>query len=372
MFHMKVAFNARTLSTHQLRGWSRYFSNLVRELSFLDLELFLFSDRKINQDLLNGCRKENLKIIEKKGFFYFDWEQRVLPQLCQEYKIDVLHCPINYGLPRFSSCRQVLTLHDVIDIAVSQKSSSNKQKKTFASSYIQWLHKIAVQSSDKIITVSEYSKRDILESYNLSGDKVKVIYEAADPVFHNKSGDFNHLEEKFHLKDPYLFYVGGFEERKNIDFLLRAFAHTKGNYKLLLAGGGSERERLIGLSNQLKLQNRVQFLGWVEDVDLCALYQKARAFVYPSLYEGFGLQITEAMAMGCPVLCSNQTSLPEIWGYEKSCFDPRNADKLTQLMDQCFEDESFYKSLKEWTQKRNQDFSWKKTAEETLKIYQTL
>ena len=121
---MKVAFNARTLSAPQLRGWSRYTSNLVRELTQLGVKVYLFSDRPLNEDMLKGCDSQNLVLVSERGYLYLDWEQRILPQLCQTYPIDILHCPINYGLPWRKNCPQVLTLHDAIEKVFYEKEKS--------------------------------------------------------------------------------------------------------------------------------------------------------------------------------------------------------------------------------------------------------
>lgn len=370
---MKVAFNARTLSAPQLRGWSRYASNLLRELSHAGVQIYLFSDRKLNEELLKDCSKKNLEVIVKRGFLYLDWEQRVLPSLCEEYNIDILHCPINYGLPIRRNWKQVLTLHDAIEKAFYDQFKSLLEKMSFEHLYIRGLHKLSQACSDKIITVSHHAASDLQKYYGVSPKKVEVIYEAADPIFNqsvNKEGI--DLKTKFNIGEEYLFYVGGLEKRKNIEFLFQAIAQSVHKPMLVVAGGGVEIDFFRKLSTQLGISQRVKFLGWVEDKDLPSLYHHARAFVYPSLYEGFGLQLVEAMAQSCPVLCANVTSLPEIWGTDEGTFDPTNIKSLASLVDRVMVDESYYNKLKEWSSERHKDFSWSKTAQKTIDLYRSL
>ena len=370
---MKVSFNARTLSAPLLLGWSRYSSNLIRELCLAGVKVYLFSDRKLNEELLKGCSKDNVEVVVKSGLLYIDWEQRVLASLCKEYQIDILHCPINYGLPIYRNWKQVLTLHDAIEKAFYDPHKSFFEKISFDHLYVRALHRLAQNSSDKIITVSKHAALDIEKFYGVSSNKIEVIYEAADPIF-TKEPMFSKedLKKKFNLSEDYLFYVGGFEKRKNIEFLLEALSKTKKNSLLAIAGGGAEINELRSLSIKMGISHRVKLLGWVEDQFLPSLYHYARALVYPSFYEGFGLQIVEAMAQSCPVLCSNQTSLPEVWGSELGTFDPCDREGLSSLLDKVVEDEQFYQGLKAWSCKRHQNFSWKKTAQETIKVYESL
>lgn len=360
---MKIAFNARTLATDQVRGWSRYTSHLITELSNLGVDLYLFTDREINQSLLSQANQKKIQVVRKSGFSYIDWEQRVLPKLCSQHKIDILHCPINYGLPLFKQCKQVLSLHDAIEVAFYGQNKTFKECLNTRSLYMRALYKISQLASDAIITVSHHAKSDLIKYYSLPEDKIHVIYEASDlPV--DKSDSYG-------FKNPYFFYVGGFEERKNIPFLIEAFAKlSKLNVDLVLAGGG-DTSSLQALVEDLGIKERVHFTGWVEDKNLYNLYKHAHAFVYPSYYEGFGLQIVEAMSADCPVLCSDKTSLPEIYGFKDGTFDPNDISSLVQLMERSFNDK-FYQQLKEWSAKRKDKFSWEKTARQTLTVYESL
>ena len=125
---LQIGINARTLATQSIRGWSRYTANLIRELSHTEIMLYLFSDRTINESLLEGSNKKNIQIIIEKKKPYLLWEQMTLPKLCKEYQVDLLHCPIHFGLPFRGVCPQVVTLHDAIEIAFYDKKMSITEK----------------------------------------------------------------------------------------------------------------------------------------------------------------------------------------------------------------------------------------------------
>ena len=369
-----MGFNARTLSAPQLRGWSRYTSNLCRELTGLGVQVYLLSDRELNPQWLKGFDRENLKVVVKKGKFYLHWEQIVLPQLCKSYGLDVLHCPINYGLPLFSSCPKILTLHDAIAEAFYNPDKSLGEKLSFNHNYLKALNALSQWSSDKVITVSHHAKRDLERYFGIPSEKIEVIHEAADPQFSQAPvRGREELHEKWGIRDPYFFYVGGLEDRKNISFLLNSYSEFSHHQaQLIIAGGGVEVSHYRERVEKMGLQNRVHFLGWVEEEELPSLYRYAKAFIYPSLYEGFGLQIVEAMSLGVPVIASGETSLPEILQNEEATFDPRDKESLKALMERIFGDEDFCQKLRDHSLKRSQDFSWKKTAEQTKALYQKL
>jgi glycosyltransferase involved in cell wall biosynthesis len=173
------------------------------------------------------------------------------------------------------------------------------------------------------------------------------------------------------LDRPYFFYLGGWEQRKNLPFLLRAFvAANLGNVELVLAGGRAEEvDALLRLAGTLGIADRVRLLGWVAETDLPALYAEALAFVYPSAYEGFGLQVCEAMAVGCPVLVSDRTSLPEIIGAGGVTFPLEDPEALSDWLRRLVDDAQLRRSLSVRGRARAQHFSWTTTARETAAVY---
>ena len=302
-----------------------------------------------------------MKLICKKGINYTDWEQRVLPKLTTELELDILHCPINYGLPLFGKTKKVLTLHDAIEKAFYDPLKSIYKKWTWTERKMRFYHLLSQRAADAIITVSEHAKKDIVKYYGVEANKINVIYEAADPHFSEKSiKPLEEIQKKYpKFQKDSLFYVGGFEERKNVEGLLGAYAKSKKTKPLVLAGQGSQN--IHG--------DNVFGLGYAQDEDLPSLYFYSFAFIYPSFYEGFGLQAVEAMQMKKPVLVSSNTSLREVIAQEDCVFDPYNTNEILQKINWLFS-EADISALSQRSFQRSKDFSWQRNIKETLKIYE--
>ncbi len=188
-------------------------------------------------------------------------------------------------------------------------------------------HRMAAANADRIITVSNHAKTDLVSRLGLAAEKIDVIYEAAEARFSEPVAQetIEEIRLQYQLPSKYIFYVGGWETRKNIPFLLKSFAAADlPEVSLVLAGGkDAQMQELTELSRSLSIGTRVRLLGWVHERDLPALYAGALCFVYPSEYEGFGLQLCEAMAAGCPTLAARATSLPEVLGAGGETFATR-------------------------------------------------
>ncbi len=371
---LKLGVNARILSDPALRGWSRYTVNLLRELSELGVDLFLYSDAPLSENHLAALPKGSFHERVSRVKPYFLWEQVWLPKQCLKDKIDLLHCPFNFGLPRVSSCPRVLTLHDAIhEVQVREKGGEWGWKYWVGQTYF-W---IAKTSAERILTVSEHAKQDLIKYLGITEEKIKVVYEAADPLFHKtvSSEQREGVRKEFGLKNPYFFYIGGWEKRKNLSFLIQAFAHALlEEVDLVLAGGGdaASQEQLKKIAGDLGISSRVRFLGRIEDAKLPALYAGALSFVYPSSYEGFGLQICEALAVGCPVLAARATSLPEVLGAGGEFFELSDEKTLVELLRKMVSNQDYLNEMRIRAKTRSLDFSWKKTALETLKVYEEI
>jgi glycosyltransferase involved in cell wall biosynthesis len=303
------------------------------------------------------------KVVVKKGLFYLHWEQMVLPSLCREYQIDILHCPINFGLPLFNSCPQISTIHDVIDYKFGRGPD-------FQTRMLHWL---TIKGSTAIITVSEFSKQDLAETLNVPKEKIHAILEAGDDIERQPAS--RNILNSLGIDSPYFFYIGGWEHRKNIRFLLKSFARANlVGIKLVIAGEKNQEtyDCVMKLASDLDISDRVIGLKWLEDDVLAGLYAHALAFVYPSTYEGFGLQLCEGMSYGCPLLSSNRTSLPEVLGPGGALFDPENSDELAGLLQKVANQPKFREELKQRSIERGKDFTWEKTAQETIQLYQSI
>ncbi|WP_027404753.1 glycosyltransferase family 4 protein [Aphanizomenon flos-aquae] len=373
---MKIAFNARLLNSPTLRGWNRYTINLLVELSSLGIELFLYSDRPLHESHLAKLPKDSYQVRISPPMRYILWEQYWLPKQCEQDQADILHCPLNFGLPWFSPCPRILTLHDAIDQIYYSQNIPWYQKLNLANLQTRFYHWVARHRADYIITISEYSKQDIVKYLQVPENKITVIYEAADANFHQEVIPSQRLQirSKYKLELPYIFYIGGWEKRKNIPFLLKAFAEANlDGVELVLAGGKDEqRDPLLELGESLGIANRLRLLGWVDDEDLPGLYAEAICFVYPSEYEGFGLQLCEAMAVGCPVLAARSTCLPEILGDGGETFSISETTELANLLQHIERDKSNYHDLVNKAKKRSLEFNWQITSRQTEEIYKEI
>ncbi|MEH2034355.1 MAG: glycosyltransferase family 1 protein [Nostoc sp.] len=373
---MKVAFNARLLSSPTLRGWNRYTVNLLLELSSLHIKLFLYSDQPLHKSHLAKLPKDSYQIRIAPVMPYVYWEQYWLPKQCEKDKVDILHCPINFGLPWSSPCPRILTLHDVIDQVYSCQDRPWYKQFSLANIQTKAYHWVARNKAEHIITVSQHSKQDIIKYLQIPEGKITVIYEAASSGFEQALIKVERLRvrSKYQLQLPYIFYVGGWEERKNIPFLINAFAQANlDNVDLVLAGGKDEQhDTLSELGKSLGIADRLKLLGWVNDADIPALYAEALCFVYPSKYEGFGLQLCEAMVVGCPVFAAKATCLPEVLGDGGETFSIYEIKELVNLLKRLTGDKSYYDHLVNQAKNRSQHFNWQITARQTEQVYKQL
>jgi glycosyltransferase involved in cell wall biosynthesis len=226
-----------------------------------------------------------------------------------------------------------------------------------------------------IIAPSEWTRREITQHLKIKDHKLRVIPEAARPHMRpQREDEVQPVLEKHGIRGPFLLYVGTIEPRKNLLTLIRAYddliRSTEHRPQLVLAGGrGWLFDEVFNLVEELRLQDQVKFTGYVADADLPALYSAAEAFVYPSLYEGFGLPPLEAMACGAPVITSNVTSLPEVVGTAGLTHAPEDARALSQAMVKLLNDIQMREHFKRAGLERAQQFSWERAARATQAVY---
>jgi glycosyltransferase involved in cell wall biosynthesis len=303
---------------------------------------------------------------------YILWEQIWIPRQCALDRIDVFHSPVHFGLPQVIRAKCVLTLHDVTEehYRVKEEKMNNIKRLTFL------MARMARRRADHILTVSEYSRNELIRHFRFPENKVTVTYEAADRRFHEPIPPEvrKHVRDKYQLPAHYLFYVGSLERRKNIPFLFKAFAIAGLDDWNIVIGGGNQVHRgaLMEVASSLHIEGQVSMIGRVSDEDLPALYAEAQAYVYPSEFEGFGLQVCEGLAAGCPVLVADATSLPEVLADGGDIFTLSNPNQLAQLLIRLHNDVDYKADLLRRGHLRSQFFSWRRTAQQTLAVYKML
>ncbi len=286
--------------------------------------------------------------------------------------LDVLHSP-DFIPPRKSRYKCVITVHDLNFLVYPHFLTSE------AARYYGQIDQ-AVRRADRIIAVSESTRRDIVRLIGAPQSKISVIYEGANPIFRplsNKEDMRESLRRKYGIDRDFILFVSTIEPRKNIPTLLLAFRQLLDDYhldvNLVLAGRKGWRiEEVFDTIEQLKLEDRAFCLGRVPTADLVWLYNTARVFAFPSFYEGFGLPPLEAMACGTPVVVSNVSSLPEVVGDAGLLIDPQEVDELTVALWRLMSDEELRKDLTERGLLRARSFSYEKMARETLAVYHRL
>lgn len=372
---MKICLDARFWSES---GIGRYLRNLIGELQQLDrLNEYFILHLKKDYDTLVYPSKNFKKVLADFGWYGVE-EQFKLPKLLKRLNPDLIHFP-HFNVPIFYDGRFVVTIHDLIHQHFSTREATLHNP--FIHQVKKWGYKKvfshALNRSIKIITPSNFVKDQLVGEWKVDKDKIIVTYEAVEENFIKLSkqvteNDFQKLSHKFNIKKPYLFYIGNAQPHKNILKLINVFGRLKekcSNLSLVLSGPKHFFWEQIKRKSHI---GGVIFTGFVTERELATLYTNAAAFVMPSLEEGFGLPILEAMACKTPVVSSNAASLSEVGGKAALYFDPRSEEDMVYKISQVLENDRLRKKLTEEGQKRYKMFSWDKLAEQTLKVYRRI
>jgi glycosyltransferase involved in cell wall biosynthesis len=286
------------------------------------------------------------------------WQQTALPWLAASTQIDALHCP-DFSRPLFSSVPIVNTIHDLSYFAPQCFFSLSKRMYKRALGYL------ALKRSDRIIVDSEFTRREVLRRYPIDAQRVTVIHLGVNPVLRA------HREKPKH---PFLLFLGTLEERKNLVTLVRAFdvvrERDRISHRLVLVGqpgfGWSQIKAAIAGSRYCQ---DIEVCGYLEREAVEELLQTADLFIYPSVYEGFGLPVLEAMACGTPVVCSRAASLPEVAGDAAEYFEPTSVEDLAAAMEGVLSSTERQAELRRKGLERAKLFSWEECARRTLEVY---
>lgn len=234
----------------------------------------------------------------------------------------------------------------------------------------------AAKTSQAIIAISNYTKKTILEKYGVSPDKIHVIHLAANPIYFEplEMGRLREVSNKYKLPDRFVFYPAFTWPHKNHMTLIEALSIYYKKYgsrmPLILTGSQKEGQKsILKRIDDFNLKESVKFLGFIPTADMPALYRLSSGLVFPSLFEGFGMPVLEAMVSGCPVACSNVTSLPEIVGDTAETFDPMDAEAIADAMYRLIHDEELRNGNIQRALERTRMFSWEKTAVQTIQVY---
>jgi glycosyltransferase involved in cell wall biosynthesis len=363
---VRIGIDARKL--HDF-GIGTYIRNLLRELAHIDqtTEYVLFC--KPDDTEIAGGFGRNFRAVPEAAGRYSVAEQLTLPLAAWRERLDLFHAP-HYVLPVLTPSRSVVTIHDCIHLMFPEYLSRVGHAYAYASLWT------AAHKSDRIFTVSEQSKRDILKFFSVPPEKIVVTPNAIDDRF-SVSPSQEHLEqirERYQLSHAYLLYVGNIKPHKNLERLIEAFhlVRSQGRPELELLIIGDEMSRMQSLRrtvHRLQLHRYVRVLGFVPDTTLAVLYRLASVFVFPSLYEGFGLPPLEAMASGTPVVTSNVSSLPEVVGDAAVLVDPYSPEAIAEGILAVLRSSHLRDDLRERGLNRVKAYSWRRSAERVREVY---
>lgn len=287
-------------------------------------------------------------------------------------KADVYHF-FNYIVPPRLNGRVIVTVYDM----VYKKHPDTMEEATRLR--LEKELKSSVHRADIVITISENSKNEIIEYLGIDDKKIRIVPPGIhlDDYEKRLTSDIKtQVKVKYNLPDKFILYLGTLEPRKNIETILKAYNQFKKEntrVKLVMAGSkGWKYESIFQVAQELGLEKDVIFTGYVDEVDKWAIYKMAELFVFPSLYEGFGMPVLEAMASGIPVITSNSSSLPEVVGENGCMVDPYDYLQISEYMNKIISDRAFKSELITEGLKRAKEFTWEKSAKKMLSIYKEL
>ena len=369
---MRIGIDARMYST-EFTGIGRYVYELVRHLIKIDEknEYVLFMNQP-EYEAFEEPNKRVTKVLVNAHHYSFAEQFRYLLAL-RSAKLDLMHFT-HFNAPIFYKRPSVVTIHDLTLSFFPGK----KMNSAFYRMAYNWVLRAAVRNAKSVIAVSENTKADLVEITRTSPSKVEVIYEGVGEEF-GPRGDEEYQEEvhkKYSITKEFLLYTGVWRGHKNLVNLIRAFAliHDGAEgFDLQLVITGEEDPYYPEVKRTVKelgLEHHVIYTGMAPEKELIALYQTAKAYVFPSLYEGFGLPPLEAMRCGTPVVASKSSCIPEICGDSNALFfDPYDPEDIANVVRRVLIDEGLQKDLRECGLKHSLKFSWEDMAEKTLKVY---
>lgn len=317
---------------------------------------------------------ENFRVPFRKahGLLSFVLWNPVMPASVKERalgQVDLVHCN-TFSVPRLRNAKLVSTIYDLTVIThpeCHQKGNIDRCVKGI---------KDSLERADHIIAISEHTKKDIMKHFNAPDSLITVTHLAAGPEYHEVTdrAALASARAKYKLPADYILFVGSLEPRKNVKGLLKAYAAVpqklRKAFPLVIAGGrGWLNSDIPGIVEALGIKEGVRFAGYLDATDISAVYSGASVFAYPSLYEGFGLPILEAMSCGSPVVTSKTSSMPEVAGDAAVLVDPMDADELAFALQKVLEDEGLRAGMRKKGLARAASFSWDRCAKETVEIY---
>lgn len=371
--HPLVAINAHLLAgeaSYRSAGIAVYILNLLRHLSAdrdaLDYRVLLGQQGRVPDDVTLPVTQS--RMTTRHPVLRVLWEQARLPGLLQHLRADLLHATAFVG-PWRAPCPQVITVHDLSFLRHPEFFRQGNRR------YLGMMTGVACRRAAAVIAVSQFTASEVTALLGVPAERVHVVYHGIDPRYRPLPQDvIAQFRADKGLPERFILHMGTLEPRKNLLHLIRAFARLRDpeSYLVLAGGCGWFYAALFAEVKRLGLEDRVLFPGFVPADEQILWYNSARAFAYPSLYEGFGLPVLESLACGVPTVTSATTSLPEVAGNAALTVPPDDEDALVAALQRLLDDAALRETLRHSGLARAAQFTWEATAEQTVQIYQQM
>ncbi|MBF0552519.1 MAG: glycosyltransferase family 4 protein [Deltaproteobacteria bacterium] len=356
---MRIAITTEITDDPEPTGCQYYASHLVNELLRRnDLDITLIGSDRFRRELF----PDQARVYIHKPFRIMNTaflSALINPPRCLD-EFDIVHCPASIAPFFFKpKARVIMSVHDLIPNLFPEYNTARRNI------YFKYLLQPRLRNVDKLISISDNTKNDLIRVFNIPSERIQTIYAGVDEQF----------QPDDRPKEEFILAVSTLEPRKNLKGIINSYIRLKKqshiSAKLFLVGRcGWYYHDILKVPDEYR--DDIKFLGYVPRDRLVELYQTALFFVFPSFYEGFGLPVLEAMACGCPVITSNQSSLPEVGGQACHYIDPYQPEQMDQAMHLLLEDEAYRADLAARGLIQAQKFSWKRCAEETTAVYKSL
>ena len=367
---MRIGIDIRALRAVRT-GIGRFVVNLLDKLAIRDNEnnyVLYFNSMKggLPDDVAFNSKFEIKCTRIPNRLLNISWAYTPFPPVELLLRdIDVFHSP-NFQMPPTRKASRVVTVHDLVFLRYPEMAIPSSLR------HYRPRIKYYLNRSDLIIAVSNATASDIVSYLNINENKIEVVHQGTVTISKSSPEEINLMRSKFGIEGDYILFVGCIEPRKNLVRLFKAFeiSGLSSHFQLILAGlKGWHTDELFQLRRSLKCSDKIKWLNYVSDSELASLYSAASFFVYPSIYEGFGLPILEAMSAGCPVLTSSVSSMPEVAGDAALYVDPGNVESIAEGLQQLANDTALRTKLSEMGYKRVEMFKWENTADKMIEVY---